>query len=54
MEKEVIDVTGAGDTVVAICALCVGSGFSMADCAVISNLGASVLISKFGTAQVLI
>ena len=50
--KEVVDVTGAGDTVVAICALCVGAGFSMADCAAISNLGASVVVSKFGTAQV--
>lgn len=50
--KEVVDVTGAGDTVAAVCALCIGSGFSMAHCAVISNLAASVVVSRFGTAQV--
>lgn len=49
--KEVIDVTGAGDTVVATMALTMGAGFDMDECVRLANMAASIVISKFGTAQ---
>lgn len=50
--KEIIDVTGAGDTVVTTIALAYGAGFSLDICAEIANVAASIVISKFGAAQV--
>ena len=50
--KEVIDVSGAGDTVISTMALCIASGFSDDDCCTISNKAASVAVSKFGTSPV--
>ena len=52
LKKEVIDVTGAGDTVVSIIALTLGAGFSMNDCITIANHAASIVISRFGASQV--
>lgn len=49
--KEVVDVTGAGDTVVACIALAAGAGFNMSECVVIANIAASIVISRFGAAQ---
>lgn len=49
--REVIDVTGAGDTVISVIALAMGSGFDLGDCIKTANLAASIVISKFGTAQ---
>jgi D-beta-D-heptose 7-phosphate kinase/D-beta-D-heptose 1-phosphate adenosyltransferase len=49
--KEVIDVTGAGDTVIATCAIAYGAGFSIDECARLANLAASIVVSKFGAAQ---
>ncbi len=51
VEKEVIDVTGAGDTVVTTIALAMGAGFSLNDCIKIANIAASIVISRFGAAQ---
>ena len=51
VEKEVIDVTGAGDTVVSAIALALGSGFSIDRCVEIANIAASIVISRFGAAQ---
>ncbi|HHY27000.1 MAG TPA: D-glycero-beta-D-manno-heptose 1-phosphate adenylyltransferase [Desulfitobacterium dehalogenans] len=49
--KEVVDVTGAGDTVVSVIALAMAAGFDMDKCAELANLSASIVISKFGAAQ---
>ena len=48
--KEVIDVTGAGDTVISSFTLCCGAGFSVDDACRISNLAASIVVSKFSAA----
>jgi D-beta-D-heptose 7-phosphate kinase/D-beta-D-heptose 1-phosphate adenosyltransferase len=49
--KEIVDVTGAGDTVVSVIALAIGAGFETADAINLANIAASIVISKFGTAQ---
>lgn len=51
VEQEVIDVTGAGDTVVTTIALAMGAGMSMSKCVKIANTAASIVISRFGAAQ---
>ena len=48
--KEVVDVTGAGDTVIATFAIAFAKGYSMDDCCRLSNLTASIVVSKFGAA----
>lgn len=52
VKKEVVDVSGAGDTV--ICAMLLGNavGLTMDDCCRLANQAASVVVSKFGTATV--
>ena len=50
--REVYDVTGAGDTVVAVLAACLGAGQSMRDAVSLANLGAGVVVGKVGTASV--
>lgn len=47
---DVVDVSGAGDTVSAVAALCLASGASIEDIADISNRAAGVVVSKRGTA----
>lgn len=47
-KKEVFDVTGAGDTVVAAFTLALCAGFSGADAMYIGNLAASIVIRYFG------
>ncbi len=49
---EVFDVTGAGDTVIAMFTLAVAAGANTLDAAALSNHAASVAISKLGTAAV--
>lgn len=49
--QEVIDVTGAGDTVVTTLALAMGAGFPLEKCVKIANTAASIVISRFGAAQ---
>ncbi len=48
--REVSDVTGAGDTVVATLALALGAGATMAEAAVLANRAAGVVVAKFGPA----
>lgn len=48
--KEVVDVTGAGDTVISIFSICYATGMPVDDCCRLANLGASVVVSKFGCA----
>lgn len=50
--KEVFDVTGAGDTVIAALAAMVGCGLSLADAVPIANRAGSIVVGKFGTASV--
>lgn len=50
ISKDVVDVSGAGDTVVATIACLMSSGVELEDCCVLANLAASVVCSKFGTA----
>ena len=52
IEKDVIDVTGAGDTVVSIVATCMGAGYTIEECCVIANVAASIVCSKFGASTV--
>ena len=46
------DVSGAGDTVVAIIAVGVAAGLSWAECIKWATLGASAVVSRFGTSVV--
>jgi rfaE bifunctional protein kinase chain/domain len=48
--RQVYDVTGAGDTVVAACALALAAGASLAEAALLANQAAGVVIGKLGTA----
>jgi D-beta-D-heptose 7-phosphate kinase/D-beta-D-heptose 1-phosphate adenosyltransferase len=48
--REVFDVTGAGDTVVAALALALASGVALADAARMANAAAGVVVGKTGTA----
>ena len=48
--REVFDVSGAGDTVIATLALAVASGRSLAQAMHIANAAAGVVVSKLGTA----
>lgn len=50
LAKEVSDVTGAGDTVISVFSLCYALGASKDDCCRLSNIAASIVVSKFGAA----
>ncbi|MCM8775377.1 MAG: PfkB family carbohydrate kinase, partial [Candidatus Omnitrophica bacterium] len=51
--REVYDVSGAGDTVIAILGLALATGAKMRDAAILSNLAAGIVVGKLGTAVVL-
>ena len=48
--REVSDVTGAGDTVVATLALALAAGASLAEAATLANHAAGIVVGKFGPA----
>lgn len=50
--REVFDVTGAGDTVMATCALVLGAGGSLEEATILANHAAGVVVGKVGTATV--
>ncbi len=52
MKREVFDVSGAGDTVVATLAAAIGAGVALVDAAAIANAAAGVVVGKVGTAAV--
>ncbi len=52
MAREVFDVTGAGDTVIATLALGVVSGLDLEQAAHLANLAAGIVVGKVGTATV--
>jgi D-beta-D-heptose 7-phosphate kinase/D-beta-D-heptose 1-phosphate adenosyltransferase len=49
---EIIDVTGAGDTVIATLALGVANGMSIENAINLANLAASLVVARFGAASV--
>ena len=50
--KEVYDVTGAGDTVIATLAYYLGKNYSLKEAAKISNIAAGIIVGKAGTAVI--
>ncbi len=52
LAREVYDVTGAGDTVIAVLVASVAAGSSLADAAELSNLAAGIVVRKLGAATV--
>jgi D-beta-D-heptose 7-phosphate kinase/D-beta-D-heptose 1-phosphate adenosyltransferase len=50
--REVFDVSGAGDTVIATLALAIGAGASLFDAAIAANAAAGIAVGKAGTAAV--
>ena len=50
--REVFDVTGAGDTAIALLAAGLGVGLSAAEAAALANLGAGLVVGKIGVAAV--
>ena len=50
--REVFDVTGAGDTLIAVMAGCLSAGLPMPDAAHFANHAAGVVVAKLGTASV--
>ncbi len=52
--REVFDVSGAGDTVAAVLALGLALGLDLADAAALANLAAGVVVTKKGTAPILL
>ena len=50
--REVYDVTGAGDTVIALLAASLAAGQDFAQSAHLANLGAGIVVGKLGTASV--
>ena len=47
--QEVFDVTGAGDTVIALFSAALAASFSTLEAANFANLGASIVVKKSGT-----
>ncbi len=50
--REVFDVSGAGDTVIATLALALGSGYTPEAAAELANIAGSIVVGKVGTASV--
>jgi rfaE bifunctional protein kinase chain/domain len=50
--REVFDVTGAGDTVIATLAALVGAGLGLRDAMPLANKAGGIVVGKFGTATV--
>ena len=48
--KEVFDVTGAGDTVIAAASLALLAGASIREAAILANAAAGIVVGKIGTA----
>lgn len=50
--REVFDVSGAGDTVVAVLAAAIAAGADLVDAATLANIAAGIVVAKVGTATV--
>ena len=53
MARQVFDVSGAGDTVISVFALCLAAGADKAQAARIANYAAGIVVGKMGTQAVL-
>lgn len=54
VKKEVFDVSGAGDTVIATLAASLAGGHSLLNAVQIANFAAGIVVGKFGTAPVML
>ena len=52
MAREVFDVSGAGDTVIATMAVMMGAGFPIAEAVALANRAGGIVVGKLGTATV--
>jgi len=52
MAREVYDVSGAGDTVIATLAVMLGTGVSLTDAVTMANRAGGIVVGKLGTATV--
>src|SRR2546430_6073464 len=52
ISREVFDVTGAGDTVIATLALARAGGATMEESAILANHAAGIVVGKVGTAKI--
>ena len=52
ISEDVVDVTGAGDTVVSVLAASLGSGMPIKESAELANIAAGGVIKKFGTSTI--
>ncbi len=52
LAREVFDISGAGDTVIATLATCAGAGMKMESAMTVANAAASIVVTKVGTAPV--
>ena len=50
LARETFDVTGAGDTVIAACALALGAGGTLEEATILANHAAGLVVAKVGTA----
>jgi D-beta-D-heptose 7-phosphate kinase/D-beta-D-heptose 1-phosphate adenosyltransferase len=50
--RQVLDLTGAGDTVLSVLSLAIAAGAAIPDAAVLANTAAGVVVGKLGTASV--
>jgi bifunctional ADP-heptose synthase (sugar kinase/adenylyltransferase) len=50
--REVADVTGAGDTVIATMTLALAAGATLSEAAALANRAAGIVVGKFGPATV--
>ena len=50
--RDVFDVTGAGDTVVATLSVCLGQGLDLSEATRFANTAAGIVVGKLGTASV--
>lgn len=51
-KREIADVSGAGDTVISVAAVCLASGLSAFECAAISNIAGGLVCEKVGVIPV--
>ncbi len=49
---EIVDVTGAGDTVISALAMAIANGLSIEHAVILANIAASIVVSRFGAASV--
>lgn len=54
LARQVFDVTGAGDTVIAMLAVAMGAGVPIRDAALLANIAAGVVVGEVGTSPITI